>query len=344
MRSELCQNGFDDDNVPARYVSVCRAEHLCVVQGANRGDALGFADDLQPGDVYRLATIATLHSLSLMPTAAPPFRIGRGSRTGTPGACLHFDSCLTFMAGDGTMLEGLVLVETEGALATQIFFLPLAEFPSGHNLTLVGISRDTALQRVAQMACASFSRGTSITLASGAQRAVEDLAPGDRVLTRDGGPQPIRRIGHHVARATGSFAPVLIRTGALGNSADLLVSPDHRLFVYQRRDRLGTGRAELLVRARHLVDGRTVLRTEGGFVEYFHMLFDTHEIVYAEGIAAESMLADPHNGAIVPGRRQTGSVRPINLQDAGNFAAFEPPEAMLRRPDIAAELRRSSFC
>tara|TARA_B110000967_G_scaffold63843_1_gene65749 strand:+ start:73 stop:369 length:297 start_codon:yes stop_codon:yes gene_type:complete len=80
----------------------------------------------------------------------------------------------------------------------------------------------------------------------------------------------------------------------------LLVSPDHRLFVYQRQDKLGAGRSEVLVKVRHLVNGDSVYRHDGGFVDYFQLLFDKHQIIYAEGIAAESLQIDPRTRAAVP--------------------------------------------
>jgi hypothetical protein len=48
-----------------------------------------------------------------------------------------------------------------------------------------------------------FARGTNITLASGAQIPIEDLKVGDRVLTRDAGPQQIRWIGNTTLRPSG---------------------------------------------------------------------------------------------------------------------------------------------
>lgn len=44
----------------------------------------------------------------------------------------------------------------------------------------------------------------------------------------------------------------------------------------------------MLVAAKLLVNDMTIRAQEQAEVEYFHMLFDTHEIVYAEGAASES--------------------------------------------------------
>src|SRR5690606_7679071 len=102
---------------------------------------------------------------------------------------------------------------------------------------------------------------TRITLATGIQRPIEELRVGDQILTRDNGPREIRWIGHQTVRATGSSAPILIRAGVLNNSGDLIVSPNHRLFIWQRQDALRAGRSELMVRAGQLVNGASVVQT-----------------------------------------------------------------------------------
>ena len=38
-----------------------------------------------------------------------------------------------------------------------------------------------------------------------------------------------------------------------------------------------------------LVNGDTIYIRQGGVVEYFHILFDSHEIIFAEGIPSESL-------------------------------------------------------
>ncbi|WP_157374077.1 Hint domain-containing protein [Salipiger sp. CCB-MM3] len=324
-------------------VSVYRGAHLRVVSGANLGDGLSFADDLQPDDVYALSPLARPCRLSLLPAAASPFQVAPGSETGTAGAELHLDSCLLFMSGDGAIIEAIVLVETDAeGLVTELYLMPLAPMQPRKDYALVGVSTQDALAKFAQAACVSFTRGTLITMASGVQRPVEDLQLGDRVLTRDDGPQEIRWIGHQVVRASGAFAPILIRAGALNNARDLLVSPDHRLFIYQRRDRLGAGRAELLVRARHLLNGESILQQQGGFVEYYQMLFDHHQIIYAEGIAAESMLVDTRTRAALPAELSEQLAALLPRHRATDQPEIEVQEVMLQRPDVADLLRRSS--
>ncbi len=324
-------------------LQVYRADALRVINGANLGDPVSFAEELVLDDVYRLSPVAVLKPLGVVTGSAPPFRISDTSPQGEPGADLHLDCCLTFMSGDGHTTEALVLVETDAESdVAQVYLLPLAPMDAQTDYVLVGIDSEGALQRYAQVACVSFTAGTMITLANGAQKPVEDLAVGDRILTRDDGPQPIRWIGQQTVRAVGAFAPICIREGVLNNTRDLLVSPDHRLFIYQRRDHLGAGRAELLVRARHLVNGDTVARRAGGFVDYYQMLFDTHQIIYAEGIAAESMLVDTRTRAALPKELETELSDLLPGHRKSDPRALEVEEQLLARPDAAEILRKSS--
>ncbi|EET46529.1 type I secretion target repeat protein [Thalassobium sp. R2A62] len=132
-----------------------------------------------------------------------------------------------------------------------------------------------------------FTRGTLIKTDQG-ERPIEELAAGDMVLTMDHGYQPIRWIGSSKRAATGDLAPILIRRGALGNDRDLRVSPQHRMLLQGWQAELLFGEVEVLATAKSLLNDQTILRDEGGEVEYFHMLFDTHEIIYAEGCPSES--------------------------------------------------------
>ena len=175
-------------------------------------------------------------------------------------------------------------------------------------------------------------------MATGAQVPIEDVQIGDRVLTRDDGPQEVRWVGQTTIRAMGDFAPVVITKGALHNANDLVVSPDHRLFVYQRQDKLGTGRNEVLVKVRHLIDGETVYQQAGGFVDYYQILFDDHQIIYAEGIAAESLLIDT----------RTKSALPDDVAGQGNLHAYrdhmsyEVQNTLLPTTDAVRLLREAS--
>ncbi|MEP2783986.1 MAG: Hint domain-containing protein [Pseudoruegeria sp.] len=291
-----------DAMLPLQTLPVYRAGDFCVVNGANFGDEMGDASELVLDDSYALHDGASKVKLSISTIGEPPFIVSKGSEAGKTGNQIHLDSAVTLMDPDGTTIEVLILAEVdpaEGYLAA-IYMLPLAPLESKTEYRLVGIENEAVKARFAEVACVSFSRGTHITMSDGRQRVIEDLKIGDRVLTRDDGPQTIRWIGQTTMRATGEFAPIVVSKGTLNNENDLIVSPNHRLFIYQRRDEIGLGRSEVLVKARHLVNGDTVYRQDGGFVDYFQILFDSHNIIYAEGIAAESLLLDHRTSPVLP--------------------------------------------
>lgn len=330
-------------SLSSQSVPVYLDTQIRATDGANMGDLISFASELILDDVYELDYGSEPARLSLMARADHTFGIGTDTSIGTPEAVVHLDCALTFMSPDGSTCDVLLMVEvdTTGSVA-QIYLLPFAALNAGTEYRLVGIDRENAHSKFAQVACVSFTRGTHITMASGAQKPVEDLVAGDRVLTRDDGVQTLRWIGTSTTRAVGEFAPIRITAGTLNNTADLLVSPDHRLFIYQRTDELGAGRAELLVKARHLVNGETVTVAGGGFVDYFQLLFDSHQIIYAEGIAAESMLITSRTRAVLPQDLSDSLGAHVKGHTDLPHAGLDVNERLLDRRDAADLLKKAS--
>lgn len=133
-----------------------------------------------------------------------------------------------------------------------------------------------------------FTPGTRIATPRGLV-AVDDLKVGDLVVTRDHGLQPIRWVEGRTVPAKDRFAPIRIRKNVLsGQDRDLIVSPQHRVLFQGYRSELLFGESEVLVSAIHLIDGLDVTQVEAEKVTYIHILFDQHEIIYAEGAATES--------------------------------------------------------
>lgn len=328
---------------PAQSIPVYRARDFLVSIGANFGDAISVCDELIPDDVYVLEFDARRERLSIHAHANGSFRVADNTDLGEPGAALHLDCAISLMSADGQNTDALIMVEVdEDGNITEIYLLPLAPLHSKAEYTLVGIDREGARHKFAQVACVSFTRGTHITMAGGAQKPIEDLRIGDRVLTRDDGPQQVRWVGQSTVRATGEFAPIVVKAGTLNNTNDLTVSPDHRLFVYQRTDQIGVGQSELLVKARHLVNGDSVYVQTGGFVEYFQILFDGHNIIYAEGIAAESMLVDPLTRPALPAELLK-KLNTLPSHASRESHGLDVQEALLDRPDAIELLRRASM-
>ena len=132
-----------------------------------------------------------------------------------------------------------------------------------------------------------FTPGTLIETPDG-PHLIEDLCVGDLVTTLDNGAQPIRMIIRDRYCASGEFAPILFAAGAVGNDVPLLVSPQHRLLITGWQAELYFGQDEVLVAAKHLVNGHSIKQVLGGMVEYIHLLFDTHQIIFGGGIPSES--------------------------------------------------------
>lgn len=148
-----------------------------------------------------------------------------------------------------------------------------------------------------------FVSGTLIETVTGPVR-IEELSVGDMILTLDQGPQALRWIGRKSLSAVElaerpKLHPIRIHANALGANLplrDLCVSPQHRILITSRISERMFGSNGVLVAAVKLVGlpgiSRMIDSARDGVV-YFHLLFDTHQIITAEGCAAESLLLGP---------------------------------------------------
>jgi len=138
---------------------------------------------------------------------------------------------------------------------------------------------------VAEPPC--FVRGTMIDTNRG-EVAIENLLTGDLVRTADNGFQPIRWIGATTVSGLGKLAPICIQKGSIGNTQDLLVSPAHRILICGWQAELLFGQSEILTSAKSLINDKSITTHICDKVEYFHLLFDRHEIIFSNGAASES--------------------------------------------------------
>ena len=145
----------------------------------------------------------------------------------------------------------------------------------------------TAPLDVSDLGPSCFTPGTQIQTAAGATP-IETLNIGEMIKTLDHGMQPIRMILRGSFRAVGDLAPIRFAAGAIANTTALTVSPQHRMLVTGWQAELYCGQDEVLVAAKHLLNGDTISRVEGGTVEYIHLLFDRHQIVFGGGVPSES--------------------------------------------------------
>jgi len=193
---------------------------------------------------------------------------------------------------------------------------------------------DAALVEVTQVPC--FAAGTRIETVLGALP-VESLRPGMTVCVRDGAPEVLRWIGSHTVPASGVNRPVRLPAGVLGAHCDLVVSPQHRILISGAAAELLFGEAEILVKAADLLGWSGVEHVRGmEKVSYYHLLFDTHQIVTANGVAAESYLPGPVTMAGFDADTQAELLR---LFPRLGGAGYGPAARPLLRKREAAPLR-----
>lgn len=181
-----------------------------------------------------------------------------------------------------------------GALLTVTGTLP----PHDRDLTV--IDRQGALPAKPLPGAAGgaicFTPGTRILTPDGTCP-VEEITPGQTILTRDNGLQEVLWTGQHRLGGARLFAmphlrPIRLRAGALATGipdGDLIVSPEHRLLVTGASARALFGETEVLVEARDLLDDRRVT-VEHGLTEvtYIHLLTARHQVIWANGVATET--------------------------------------------------------
>jgi hypothetical protein len=162
--------------------------------------------------------------------------------------------------------------------------------PADTNLSIGGISANSDFTPHTALGgyVVCFEAGTLIETIDG-PRAIETLEDGNMIETRDGGMQPLRWSGCTTVVATGDLAPVVITAGTFGSTTDLVVSPQHAVLITGWRAELFYGEDKVLVRAVDLLDHDGVNRRLGGVVNYWHILFDAHQVVTASDLWSERL-------------------------------------------------------
>ncbi len=131
-------------------------------------------------------------------------------------------------------------------------------------------------------------------------RRVELVRPGDLIVTRDTGLQPVRMVWKRELSATQiavhpDLAPIRLKPRALGPmmpQRDLCLAPDHRVLVPGYRLAGVDQKRGCLIEARELAgssDGAYVDRS-AEMVRCFTLVFDSHQIFCVNGLPVESFL------------------------------------------------------
>lgn len=128
---------------------------------------------------------------------------------------------------------------------------------------------------------------------------VEQLKPGFKVLTQDNGFQELvmvtsRIVGANELQRNPKLFPVRISAEALGSGLpkrDLLVSRQHRMAVTSAIVKRMFGSETALIAAIRLTELPGIFVDDTvEHVEYFHLIFKKHEIIFAESTPTESFL------------------------------------------------------
>ncbi len=222
---------------------------------------------------------------------------------------LGFDGTHVLLGGvtlSGQTVFGNHFVLSDGGVPPSTIF-PLHVFPTGASYT------NPNGTTIGSAPC--FGRGTIIATLDG-DVAVEDLREGDLVLTVSGEARPLVWTGSRsvsVARhpRPDTVRPVRIRRSAFSPnvpSRDLIVSPDHNIFVQG-----------VLIPAKCLVNGRSVVNHDVETVDYHHIELAGHDVVYANGLEAETYL------------------------DTGNRTSFAGQGVTVAHPDFASAPDQNYF-
>ena len=271
-------------------------------------------DDLSPNDPDILVTGSFL--VTVAAGASPDFisvsdgdsfldTLATGDADQVLSADLVIDGVTVGAAGEAVSIgTESAVTNFSGGFATGTFstiivdgvvvgFVSTIELSPGDALSVGAASGGSAIDYDDFAAC--FTRDTKILCERGEVR-VQDLECGDLLVTRSTGLQPIRWVGSQKTKGRNALAPVRFKAGALDNTEDILVSPLHRMLVSGPRAELLFGAPELLAYAKDLCDGDRIYSEPTDSIEYFHILFDDHQIIKAHGCWSESFA--PHKDAV----------------------------------------------
>jgi hypothetical protein len=226
----------------------------------------------------------------------------------TAGRVVEAEYSLTLRAPDGMeyTVYGFNIREPGapnpyGTVEGLAFFGGVGGFPPiGVALEVIATNEgpSTAYTTLATPTC--FTRGGRIQTPSG-ERLVEQLCIGDWVETLDHGPQRIKWIGctrlpEAVLCLKDHFRPIVVKKDAFGEGTpkcEMRLSPQHRVLLEGWQAELYFGEADILVPIKKLVNDISIVTDRSDSdVEYYHIEFSQHELVWCDGLVCESYLPD----------------------------------------------------
>lgn len=286
------------------------------------------------------------------------FRNERGEDPDQTGVVTSIDGSTQFESGPIYLEEQYVLTNPSGGTINlyrvevdgpgfpgiHVGFITSEPLDPGTSYTfstvnVVGATAPDTTDPDALVDVPCFVKGTFIRTPQG-EVEIDKLRVGDLVLTSDSGARIIKWIGSKTVeidqRNAARLSPVRIRKGALSANtptADLLVSPNHRILISRPENELLFGQYSVLVPAKHLLHIEGITKDDRHrCVTYYHFLFDRHEIVISNGAESESL----HPGDIA-----LGSVgRQAREEILSLFPELASASEIVRRPSATRILRK----
>ncbi|MBW4708734.1 Hint domain-containing protein [Roseobacter sp. YSTF-M11] len=246
---------------------------------------------------------------------------------------------LTGSAGDGTLTVTYTSDDREDGVVDY--------FDADGNATGQLVFEDIENLVGAPPIC--FTPGTLIATPEG-ERPVEDLRPGDRVITRDNGIQEICWKGQR--GMTGAelalhphHRPIRIRKGALGGGLplrDMVLSPNHRVLVTNDKTALYFEENEVLVAAKHLTGLPGVETANVRWTTYIHVMCAQHEVLLSDGTWTESFQPGDYSLAGIGNAQRTELEHLFpELKTPAGAASFQAARRSLKKYEAQLLTRQS---
>ena len=269
----------------AQDFTIYTGTQFSVVHGLNYGDPLSSKADLYLDDVYRLKTKAQPTRLTVQTAATGRrHRVAPHSAIGAIGAAVHLDCQITLISDAGHTFDALIFVEVELGEIKQVYLSAFAMLQPDTDYRLIGIDRHVDPAKLVELHDPVFILARKLTLTAGSLCAVEDLTPGQKILTHDFAEQKVSCVEIKTQRAQGKNRPIRISKSHFGTDQDLIISAEHRILCPQTNGSYG-GR---FLKAKDLCNGTKIDSVAAGFVDCVQIRFATEHVIFANGIAVQS--------------------------------------------------------
>lgn len=179
-------------------------------------------------------------------------------------------------------------------------------------------------------------------------RRIENVRPGDLIVTRDNGLKPVRMVWTRSVTAAEiaadpALAPIRLKPRAIGPmmpQRDLLVAAGHRILVpgYRLADIPDTRSCLLAARDIAEVSDKAYVDKGHGDLVFYNLVFDDHQVFTANGLPVESYLPSPATVEELD-EPVSRSLTEIFATDAGSppgfpSARYTEPESKDYRPEF----------